>query len=37
MKEKFKNIINLSIVYIKENNESLKFLILKHENLTKKI
>lgn len=36
MKEKFKNIINLSIVYIKENNESLKIFNFKTRKFNKK-
>lgn len=36
MKEKFKNIINLSTVYIKENNESLKIFNFKTLKFNKK-
>lgn len=36
MKEKFKNIINLSTVYIKENNESLKIFNFKTRKFNKK-
>ena len=36
MKEKIKNIINLTMVYIKENNESLKIINFKTRQINKR-